>query len=562
MKYLKSYSTFKSLNESFYYKSDDLIENLFRAYYDLFLNLKDILLHDDYKLEYYSTNIFDIFVNFSDSYSNKFTKKDLDKLESEVNNLKDKMDPKVFEKSGLGQFEKLKDFNTQNEENNIKIKKIFNEIQDDILNNIKSVISFCKSELKKHPNWEIIHGLYNVQSEIDNDNFKKEKYHLQIEFLKLQEWVKKDNKKILITLDGRDAAGKGGIIEKISENLDKKYCRVESFGIPDEEEHKNWFKRYKDKLPKEGEIVFFDRSWYTRAYVEAPMGYCNEKEYSSFMDDVMVFEDDLQKDGIDLVKVWLSVDQDTQKYRFDLRKANPLKYWKFSKNDEKILNKWDDFTSYINKMLKKCNKRNNPWIVTESNDDRKSTIDVMKSILKKFNYPDKKHNYIQPSISTMQEKMKMNDDKYLFLDVDGVVIPFNDETDGDYHKFFNNVEKWSKQAIETLNEIWKEYQPKIVIISSYKRSKTLKEIQDKFKEAGFVGVLSGELKDVMKYEDRFENIGIYVKNKNIDDFIIIDDKKHDIDKIKYIKNHWLNLKSKVGLKLSDIPAIKDILEQD
>ena len=142
MKYLKSYNSFKAINESFYYKSDDLMENLFRAYYDFFLNLKDILSHDDYKLEYYTTNNFDIFVDFSDSYSNKFTKKDLDKLESELNNLKDKMDSKVFEKSGLIQFDKLKEFNTQNEESNIKIKKIFSEIQDDILNNIKSVIVF------------------------------------------------------------------------------------------------------------------------------------------------------------------------------------------------------------------------------------------------------------------------------------------------------------------------------------------------------------------------------------------------------------------------------------
>ena len=183
--------------------------------------------------------------------------------------------------------------------------------------------------------------------------FKKLKKPLQIELLKLQEWLKRKNKKLVILFEGRDAAGKGSAIKVITEFLDPKWFKVSMFDIPTEDEKQDWFKRYIKKLPKPGHITFFDRSWYNRAVNDPVMGYCTKEQYNQFIEDVVPFEESLIDDGVYLIKFWFSVEQQTQQFRFELRQTNPLKYWKFSENDLLTMNKWDKFTAYKERMFVK-----------------------------------------------------------------------------------------------------------------------------------------------------------------------------------------------------------------
>ena len=187
--------------------------------------------------------------------------------------------------------------------------------------------------------------------------YRKEKELLQVELLKLQEWVIKEKKRVVIVVEGRDTAGKGSTIKRFVEKLierkssDDPTYRVVSLGIPTPEESQNWFKRYEKHLPKESEIVFFDRSWYNRAIVEPAMGYCNEIQYRDFMERVNNWEEELQGKGHILIKFYLDIDKYNQIQRITERQESPLKYWKFSMNDLAALGKWEAFTKYQNQMF-------------------------------------------------------------------------------------------------------------------------------------------------------------------------------------------------------------------
>jgi polyphosphate kinase 2 len=183
--------------------------------------------------------------------------------------------------------------------------------------------------------------------------YEKEKYNLQVELLKLQEWVVKNNKKVAIVFEGRDAAGKGSTIKRFVEYLNPKHFRVVVMGIPTEEEKNNWFQRYEKELPKEGEIVFFDRSWYNRAVVEPAMGYCTEEQYKDFMNKVVPWEQNLIRNGTILIKFWFSITKEKQLQRFNIRQESPLKYWKFSPNDAKVIDKFEMIGDFKNEMFQK-----------------------------------------------------------------------------------------------------------------------------------------------------------------------------------------------------------------
>ncbi len=185
--------------------------------------------------------------------------------------------------------------------------------------------------------------------------YEEEKYDIQIELLKLQEWVVKNGERIAIVFEGRDSAGKGSTIKRFTEYLNPKHYRVVALGLPTEEEKKNWFGRYEKYLPKPGEIVFFDRSWYNRAVVEPSMGYCTEEQYIDFMENVNSWEDKLSRQGVTVIKLWFSITKEKQELRFQLRQTSPLKYWKFSPNDAKVIDKWDIITKYKNQMFNKIN---------------------------------------------------------------------------------------------------------------------------------------------------------------------------------------------------------------
>jgi len=219
--------------------------------------------------------------------------------------------------------------------------------------------------------------------------YDSEKYQIQIELLKLQEWVIKNNKKVAIVFEGRDAAGKGSTIKRFTEYLNPRGFKIVALGLPTDEEKQNWFGRYEKHLPKEGEIVFFDRSWYNRAVVEPAMGYCSEEQYEDFMGNVLDWEESLIKSGTILIKFWFSITQEKQIKRFDFRKESPLKYWKFSPNDAKVLDKWEIIGNYKNQMFNLTSSNKSPWVIINSNDKKIGRLNAMRYVISQINYDDK-----------------------------------------------------------------------------------------------------------------------------------------------------------------------------
>ena len=219
--------------------------------------------------------------------------------------------------------------------------------------------------------------------------YDAEKYQIQVELLKLQEWVTKNNKKVAIVFEGRDAAGKGSTIKRFTEYLNPRGFKIVALGLPTEEEKQNWFGRYEKHLPKPGEIVFFDRSWYNRAVVEPAMGYCTEEQYTDFMNKVIPWEENLIREGVILIKFWFSITQEKQIKRFELRQQSPLKYWKFSPNDAKVLDKWEIIGNYKNQMFSKTSSRQSPWVIINSNDKKIGRLNAMRYVISQINYDDK-----------------------------------------------------------------------------------------------------------------------------------------------------------------------------
>lgn len=217
--------------------------------------------------------------------------------------------------------------------------------------------------------------------------YEAEKYQIQVELLKLQEWVVANKKRVAIVFEGRDSAGKGSTIKRFVEYLNPKGFRVVALGVPTPEEKENWFARYEAHMPKEGEIVFFDRSWYNRAVVEPAMGYCTEEQYRSFMDNVLKWEEKMiKKQGLILIKFWFSITKEKQIKRFDLRQQSPLKYWKFSPNDAKVVDKWDIIGQYKNQMFNNTASRTSPWVIINSNDKKIGRLNAMRYALSAIPY--------------------------------------------------------------------------------------------------------------------------------------------------------------------------------
>ena len=166
---------------------------------------------------------------------------------------------------------------------------------------------------------------------------------------------------------------------------------METFGIPTDYDKDNWFDRYAKVLPKSGEIVFFDRSYYNRAVVEPAMGYCTKEQYEKFMSEVNKYEEDLINDGVTIFKFWFSITKEKQLQRFDMRKASLIKYWKYSPNDENSLNKWDVLTMFKEKMFEETSTDLSPWIVVDSNDKRSAQLNSIRTVLNKIPYSDNKN---------------------------------------------------------------------------------------------------------------------------------------------------------------------------
>lgn len=221
-------------------------------------------------------------------------------------------------------------------------------------------------------------------------NYETRLKSLQEELIKLQNWVVENNEKVVIIFEGRDAAGKGGAIRRTTEHLNPRQFKVVALPKPTEEERGQWyFQRYINQLPREGKIVFFDRSWYNRAVVEPVNGFCTQEEYSVFMNQVNDFERMITESGIRLIKLYFSISKEEQEERFEDIKTSPIKKWKFSAVDQKAIELWDDYTEYKKKMFKKTNTKIAPWIVIKANRKTRARVEAIEHILDIIPYQPK-----------------------------------------------------------------------------------------------------------------------------------------------------------------------------
>ena len=223
-----------------------------------------------------------------------------------------------------------------------------------------------------------------------NKKYNKMIDDLQIQLVHMQDWVIENNKKIVIVFEGRDAAGKGGTIKRITENLNPRSCRVAALAKPSDKEKTQWyFQRYVSHLPSAGEIVLFDRSWYNRAMVEPVMGFCTDEQHKRFLKYAPVFERILVKEGIILIKLYFSVSKKMQLKRFKKREHDPLKQYKLSPVDMQAQELWGDYTMRKFQMLLETNTTLSPWTIIRSDNKKKARVNCMKHILSLIDYEDK-----------------------------------------------------------------------------------------------------------------------------------------------------------------------------
>ena len=217
---------------------------------------------------------------------------------------------------------------------------------------------------------------------VSEQDYQIEKRRLQVELLRIQQKLIKNSQRLLVLFEGRDAAGKGSTIKRFTENIIPAHARVEALGVPSKKESKHWFRRYEKRLPDSGEVVFFDRSWYSRALIEPTMGYCSKKQYEYFMKKVLHWEHGLIDRGLLLIKFYLSVSPDTQLIRFEDRLNNPLTFWKLSGNDLEARKKWEVFTHYKELMFAHASSEKSPWVVIGSNTKREARLTSMLHVVR------------------------------------------------------------------------------------------------------------------------------------------------------------------------------------
>ena len=231
---------------------------------------------------------------------------------------------------------------------------------------------------------------YPYPERMDRQDYEREKRLMQIELLKLQNWIKDTGERLMVLFEGRDAAGKGGTIKRFMEHLNPRGARVVALEKPSERENSQWyFQRYIAHLPAAGEMVLFDRSWYNRAGVERVMGYCTRAEYLEFMRQAPELERMLVRSGIHLVKFWFSVSRREQQTRFVIRQVDPVRRWKLSPTDLASLDRWEDYTDAKEAMFFYTDTADAPWTVIKSNDKKRARLQAMRHVLSRFEYENK-----------------------------------------------------------------------------------------------------------------------------------------------------------------------------
>ena len=247
---------------------------------------------------------------------------------------------------------------------------------------------------------------------LDKKLYEKELGRLQIELVKLQETIKKRGLKVVVLFEGRDAAGKGGVIKRITQSLNPRICRVEALGTPNDREKTQWyFQRYVARLPAAGEMVLFDRSWYNRAGVERVMGFCTQEQYQEFLRSCPDFERMLIRSGIVLLKYWFSVSDLEQEQRFRDRLTDPTKRWKLSPMDIESRNRWVEYSRAKDEMFRLTDTKQSPWFVVPADDKRRARLNCIRHLLSKIPYDElevldieigerpKQDAYIRPPMS-------------------------------------------------------------------------------------------------------------------------------------------------------------------
>jgi len=256
--------------------------------------------------------------------------------------------------------------------------------------------SMKKNHKDKKPRVEVFEkkNLYHdikaeKQEKLGNHEYLAKLRNLEIELVKLQEWVKAKRLRVVVIFEGRDAAGKGGVIKTIAGCLNPRICRIVALGIPTEKEKSQWyFQRYVSELPSGGEIVLFDRSWYNRAGIEKAMGYCTNDEYEEFLRSCPEFERMLIRSGIILIKYWFSISDKEQENRFQDRLKDPTKRWKISQMDIESRDKWIEYSMAKDKMFSYTDTRQSPWFVVPADDKRRARLNCIDHFLSLIPYED------------------------------------------------------------------------------------------------------------------------------------------------------------------------------
>ncbi|MCG3688548.1 polyphosphate kinase 2 [Aliarcobacter butzleri] len=270
---------------------------------------------------------------------------------------------------------------------NITPKKDFKE--NETIKKLQEENKYLKSILGDYKNLDTHTLSEGIQKIYDLQALKP----YQIELIKLQDWLEKVNKRMIIIFEGRDASGKGGAIRRITRYMNNKHYRVVALGKPTETQKNQWFlQRYITHFPTGGEIVLFDRSWYNRAMVEPIFGFCTPEEHEIFMEDIVNFEQDLVRQGMILIKLYFSVSKEEQKRRFDRRIHDPLRHWKFSEVDMQAQDLWDEFSEKKYEMLRRTTSRSAPWHIVRSDDKHLARLEAMKIILNSVDYDGRNYS--------------------------------------------------------------------------------------------------------------------------------------------------------------------------
>jgi len=239
-------------------------------------------------------------------------------------------------------------------------------------------------------------GAYPYKKKLDIIEYERDKHELQIELLKMQNWVKNTKQRIVILFEGRDAAGKGGTIKRFMEHLNPRGANVIALEKPNARERNQWyFQRYINHLPSKGEIIFFDRSWYNRAGVEKVMGFCSDHEYLEFLRQTPELERMLVNSGITLFKFWFSVSRAEQFRRFKSRQNDPLKQWKLSPVDMASLELWPEYSKAKDAMIFHTDTKDAPWTIIRSDDKKRGRINCMRHFLSNLDYDGKDHEVVR-----------------------------------------------------------------------------------------------------------------------------------------------------------------------